>query len=471
MKKKLLALILCFALLGAIPAAATMTAPDVSDEASLPATAVAFNNADYTVSYEIHDGQYLISTADGYSISETSENALAYFEASSNDEPSRLTLMGDVPGFMFTGTLTIKLTQDVTVSAYTSVATAEGYTGSAFGFCIRGTGAYTIDAAPYTLTAISPEIVNPEGNAFSAAISNSDYNSTLTIASGTVYAVGGSVEGLYCGSYGINAYGTLEITGGTVYAFAGSATATLDSAATYSIAYSNALRGATAAYISGGTIYAQSGTVIARQLSNGKSFETAGTLASDYALGYVTVKTGESGTTATAVEYLSAAMYNDAFISFEAGAWTSYFTDVTEEFDYITKIASLGIMNGVEAGVFSADETSTRAMAAVVLHRLVDCIESENEAMTFSDVESASWYETAVNWASAEGVIEGYEGNFMPKDEITVEDFITMLHRLSGDEGQIGDWAMSMGMMTASEDITIALTRGEMARILSLYIG
>ena len=63
---------------------------------------------------------------------------------------------------------------------------------------------------------------------------------------------------------------------------------------------------------------------------------------------------------------------------------------------------------------------------------------------TFADVPAGQFYTEAVMWASANGIVNGYEdGSFRPGDVITREQIVTMLYRyvvsLGKDNGERND--------------------------------
>ncbi len=134
-----------------------------------------------------------------------------------------------------------------------------------------------------------------------------------------------------------------------------------------------------------------------------------------------------------------------------------YFTDITEDdwfFAHANEAQARGIVSGTEPFVFEANGTLTRAMALTILARFAGDDGSSADA-GFADVEKGSWYESAVNWGVANGVVTGYdEETFGPYDEITRQDFITMLVRFAKidaaeseldyeDADEISDYALA----------------------------
>ncbi|MBR3561635.1 MAG: S-layer homology domain-containing protein, partial [Oscillospiraceae bacterium] len=66
-------------------------------------------------------------------------------------------------------------------------------------------------------------------------------------------------------------------------------------------------------------------------------------------------------------------------------------------------------MNGVGNNRFNPNGDTSRAMVVTMLWRMENS-PAVNYAMSFSDVESDTWYTEAVRWANAEGVVEGDGG-------------------------------------------------------------
>ncbi|MBE6931860.1 MAG: hypothetical protein E7464_00550 [Ruminococcaceae bacterium] len=87
------------------------------------------------------------------------------------------------------------------------------------------------------------------------------------------------------------------------------------------------------------------------------------------------------------------------------------------------------LMNGTGEGKFSPEGTLTRAQLVTILYRV------ENEPAvelkgTFSDVPADSWYSKAVEWAEANGIVNGIGGGkFAPEAVITREQIATILYR------------------------------------------
>lgn len=102
--------------------------------------------------------------------------------------------------------------------------------------------------------------------------------------------------------------------------------------------------------------------------------------------------------------------------------------------EVIDTAARTGLMTGTGQNAFSPETSFTRAQAAAVLYRL----EGSPEAGTtdFTDVASDAWYASAVAWAQANDLVEGYgDGTFGPDDPLTREQFAAILERYAAYKG------------------------------------
>ena len=86
--------------------------------------------------------------------------------------------------------------------------------------------------------------------------------------------------------------------------------------------------------------------------------------------------------------------------------------------DAVQYITDKGLMNGIGDNKFSPSATTTRAMLMTVLARYA----GENTT------GGATWYEKGMEWAKAKGVSDGTN----PNADITREQLVTMLHRYAG---------------------------------------
>ena len=86
--------------------------------------------------------------------------------------------------------------------------------------------------------------------------------------------------------------------------------------------------------------------------------------------------------------------------------------------DAVQYVADKGLMSGTGSGSFSPNAPTTRAMLMTVLARYA------GEDTT----GGATWYEKGMNWAKAKGVSDGTN----PNANITREQLVTMMYRYAG---------------------------------------
>ena len=134
-----------------------------------------------------------------------------------------------------------------------------------------------------------------------------------------------------------------------------------------------------------------------------------------------------------------------------------------------------GIMSGISETEFAPDGEMTRAMLVTVLWRYAGSPGS-GEA-PFADVESGIWYNTAVAWAAANGIVSGYnETTFGPSDPINREQMYTVLYRYMNfaglsielddemrlrqfaDQDEISEWALDALFFMYDAGITFQLS-------------
>ncbi len=110
-----------------------------------------------------------------------------------------------------------------------------------------------------------------------------------------------------------------------------------------------------------------------------------------------------------------------------------FFTDVAEGawyYDYIVAAYENGLMTGVSETEFAPDVAVTRAMLVAMVYQLEGSPEVEGAASElFTDVADDAWYADALVWCSANGLLEGFEGETFDADTvITREDVAVMLY-------------------------------------------
>lgn len=161
--------------------------------------------------------------------------------------------------------------------------------------------------------------------------------------------------------------------------------------------------------------------------------------------------------------------------------------------DYVVKN---NIMTGYNEQYFAPNDTTTRAMIAVILWRLEGSPET-NTNMPFNDVAPGQWYTEAIRWAAANGIINGVsQDRFAPMDVITREQLVTMLGRYEqfktgksipadlslgfSDAATVSPWAkqafswcISTGIISRNSGVLspqAGATRAEVAQILMNYM-
>ena len=94
-----------------------------------------------------------------------------------------------------------------------------------------------------------------------------------------------------------------------------------------------------------------------------------------------------------------------------------------------------GLMTGVSDTAFAPEATTTRAMIVSMLARMENVTSAADAG--FADVTASDWYATAVNWAAANGIVNGISADtFAPNDPITREQLAAMLMNYAQWKGQ-----------------------------------
>ncbi len=127
-------------------------------------------------------------------------------------------------------------------------------------------------------------------------------------------------------------------------------------------------------------------------------------------------------------------------------AWNP-FDDIASDawyHDTVRTVYEKGLMNGMAANKFEPEGSVTRAMFVTVLYRMEGSPETAGNTK-FVDVEAGSWYDNAVAWASANGIVLGIsDTHFDPYASITREQMAAMIYRYMKYKG--------MGYTTAPEN-------------------
>ena len=125
-------------------------------------------------------------------------------------------------------------------------------------------------------------------------------------------------------------------------------------------------------------------------------------------------------------------------------------------------------MSGTSTTTFAPNGTMTRSMLATTLYREAGS-PAVSGSDAFTDTQEGAWYADAVLWASQEGVISGNgNGLFGTNDPVSREQIATILWRYAGspsadagqdfaDESEIAsyaaaavDWARANGVVNGA---------------------
>ncbi|MBR6514229.1 MAG: S-layer homology domain-containing protein [Clostridia bacterium] len=175
------------------------------------------------------------------------------------------------------------------------------------------------------------------------------------------------------------------------------------------------------------------------------------------------------------------------------------FSDVKENHWYYSAVEyafGKGMMSGMTETTFGPNVATNRAMLVSVLWRFEGS--PEGFSHSFSDVKSSHYFDKAVAWASANGIVAGKAADkYAPNDKLTREQMAAILYRyaaykgkdttaeadLSGfaDLGKLGSyavdamkWANGKGIITGMNETTLDprgnATRAQLASILQRFL-
>jgi len=126
-------------------------------------------------------------------------------------------------------------------------------------------------------------------------------------------------------------------------------------------------------------------------------------------------------------------IYSIPKASLEEGEALYKFTDVDSNDSYYEAVkyaVDNGLFNGTSDTTFAPDTVMNRAMFVTVLGRLAKADVSKYTTPTFDDVKADQWYTSYVEWAAANGIVNGIGGGKYGVDgQITVEQACTILYR------------------------------------------
>lgn len=182
-----------------------------------------------------------------------------------------------------------------------------------------------------------------------------------------------------------------------------------------------------------------------------------------------------------------AAVEDTGFSDVSADAWYA---------DAVAYVRDNGLMSGTSETTFAPDGTMTRGMLVTTLYRIAGSpsLENENLGYPYADVPGDAWYADGVYWARLAGVVSGYsDEQFGPNDPVTREQIAVILWRYAGspatepgtdfaDEDNISgyaaqavDWARANGVVNGAEGNRFLpqnnATRAQVAVILRNYLS
>ncbi len=183
--------------------------------------------------------------------------------------------------------------------------------------------------------------------------------------------------------------------------------------------------------------------------------------------------------------------------------WSNPFNDVSKTDDYYSAVQFVyehELFKGVSDTRFSPDATMTRAMFVTVLGRLAGADVTRYTTSSYSDVpinSTTSWYAPYVEWATQNGIIEGYgDGKFGPDNNVTHQQMYLMMLRYTkfieniavnttgvttnaSDSADIADWAVDACKFASQKNFLVKVNnkitpkaeakRSELAQLLEKY--
>lgn len=123
------------------------------------------------------------------------------------------------------------------------------------------------------------------------------------------------------------------------------------------------------------------------------------------------------------------------------------FDDVSKNdwfYDDVEYVYESGLMQGVRTRTFEPNAPITRGMIVTILYRM-EGWPAVSGSCVFQDVAPGSYYESAILWAAAQGIVKGYDDtHFGPDDSITREQLAAILMRYAAYKNQDTDVRASL---------------------------
>ena len=133
------------------------------------------------------------------------------------------------------------------------------------------------------------------------------------------------------------------------------------------------------------------------------------------------------------------------------------FTDVPADAAYVEAVKYCfenGYMNGTSDTEFTPDKELNRATIVTVLYRL----EGQPAAAytgKFTDVEDGKWYTAAIEWAAANGIVNGVaDDRYAPTNALTREQVAAILYRYAKLKGYDVSAADDLAAFADKDDIS-----------------
>ena len=178
-----------------------------------------------------------------------------------------------------------------------------------------------------------------------------------------------------------------------------------------------------------------------RTLTPGTHFvATSGTTASTTA---IHLKASYMNTMTTGTHTLRVNFRGDisADAQFTVAAYVNTFYDVNSGHWFYKGVEAMnasGLLRGISDTQFDPYSYMTRGMVVTLLYRFTGEPSITGFRNPFPDVYAGQYYTNAIIWASANGIVLGYDnGLFAPHDMMTHEQFATVLYRYQSALGTI----------------------------------
>lgn len=133
------------------------------------------------------------------------------------------------------------------------------------------------------------------------------------------------------------------------------------------------------------------------------------------------------------------------------------FTDVSTSdwfYDDVAFVYENGLFSGTDSRSFSPNASMTRAMLVTVLYRL-EGEPTVTGRSSFTDVRSGAYYEKAVIWAAANGIVTGTDStSFSPDAKVTREQLAAILYRYAQYRKLDTDASAKLNSFTEADSVS-----------------